>query len=299
MKSIFTAVVFIWGCISLGHSQTSNAVIPQEKSLIWEIKGKNLNQASFLYGTIHMIGKKDFFLTEGTKKSFDQAKQVAFEIDMEEMSNIMALVPLLMQSFMKNDTTLRDLLTKEEYTLVEAHFQKIGMPMMLLNRIKPMFLSAMDPESMMGKGGQKEDIVSYEMEFLEMAQKQKKNVEGLETAAFQMSMFDSIPYKVQANMLLESIKGGGESSDSQFAEMVDLYKQQDIQGMQDMVNDEGGTGPYNDLLLVNRNRKWIPVMEKMMQGQATFFAVGAGHLGGEKGVIALLRKAGYTVEPVK
>ncbi len=300
MKRIFTAVVFVLGLILSGHAQKNTELIPQEKSLIWEIKGKGLNQASFLYGTIHMIGKKDFFLTDGTKKSFDRSKQVAFEIDMEEMGDIMSLIPLLMQSFMKNDTTLQDLFSKEEYDLVKAHFDKVGLPMMLLNRIKPMFLSALDPSAMTGgDGGKKEDIVSYEMEFLEMAQSQKKPVEGLETAAFQMSMFDSIPYRAQAQMLLESIKSGADASDSQFDQLVDLYKKQDIQSMQDMMGEDDATNNYNDLLLVNRNRKWIPVMEKMMQDKATFFAVGAGHLGGAQGVIALLRAAGYTVEPVK
>lgn len=299
MKRIFTAVVLVLGLILSGYAQKNTELIPQEKSLIWEIKGKGLNQASFLYGTIHMIGKKDFFLTEGTKKSFDRAKQVAFEIDMEEMGDIMSLLPLLMQSFMKNDTTLQDLFSKEEYDLVKAHFDKVGLPMMLLNRIKPMFLSALDPQAMMGSGGKKEDIVSYEMELLEMAQHQKKPVEGLETAAFQMSMFDSIPYRAQAQMLLESIKSGADASDTQFDQLVELYKKQDIQSMQDMMGEDDATNNYNDLLLVNRNRKWIPVMEKMMQDKATFFAVGAGHLGGGQGVIALLRAAGYTVEPVK
>lgn len=299
MKKTFTAVVLVFGLFSFGMAQKNADLIPQEKSLMWEIKGKGLNQASFLYGTIHMIGKKDFFLTDGTKKSFDRAKQVAFEIDMEEMNDIMALVPLLMQSFMKNDTTLRDLMTKEDYKLVEDHFTKIGLPMMFLNRIKPMFLSAMDPKAMTGDGGEKENIVSYEMEFLDMAQKQKKPVEGLETAAFQMSMFDSIPYRVQANMLVESIKSGSESSDSQFDQLVQMYKQQDIQSMHGMMDEDDTTSNYNDLLLANRNRKWIPVMEKMMQDKSTFFAVGAGHLGGGQGVIALLRAAGYSVEPVK
>ena len=298
MKRIFTAVVLVSGLILSGYAQKNADLIPQEKSLIWEIKGKGLNQASFLYGTIHMIGKKDFFLTDGTKKSFDRSKQVAFEIDMEEMSDIMSLLPLLMQSFMKNDTTLQDLFSKEDYALVKAHFDKVGLPMMFLNRIKPMFLSALDPKAMTG-GGEKEDIVSYEMEFLEMAQNQKKTVEGLETAAFQMSMFDSIPYRAQAQMLLESIKSGADASDSQFDQLVELYKNQDIQAMQDMMGEEDTTNNYNDLLLVNRNRKWIPVMEKMMQDKATFFAVGAGHLGGGQGVIALLRAAGYSVEPVK
>jgi uncharacterized protein YbaP (TraB family) len=289
----------VTGLILSGYAQKNADLIPQEKSLIWEIKGKGLNQASFLYGTIHMIGKKDFFLTDGTKKSFDRAKQVAFEIDMEEMGDIMSLIPLLMQSFMKNDTTLQDLFSKEDYALVKAHFDKVGLPMMMLNRIKPMFLSALDPTAMTGGGGEKEDIVSYEMEFLEMAQNQKKAVEGLETAAFQMSMFDSIPYRAQAQMLLESIKSGSDASDSQFDQLVELYKNQDIQAMQDLMGEDDTTNNYNDLLLVNRNRKWIPVMEKMMQDKATFFAVGAGHLGGGQGVIALLRAAGYTVEAVK
>ena len=299
MKRIFTTVVLVTGLILSGYAQKNADLIPQEKSLIWEIKGKGLNQASFLYGTIHMIGKKDFFLTDGTKKSFDRSKQVAFEIDMEEMGDIMSLLPLLMQSFMKNDTTLQDLFSKEDYALVKAHFDKVGLPMMFLNRIKPMFLSALDPKAMTGGGGEKEDIVSYEMEFLEMAQNQKKTVEGLETAAFQMSMFDSIPYRAQAQMLLESIKSGADASDTQFDQLVELYKNQDIQAMQDLMGEDDSTNNYNDLLLVNRNRKWIPVMEKMMQDKATFFAVGAGHLGGGQGVIALLRAAGYTVEAVK
>lgn len=299
MKRIFTAVVLVTGLILSGYAQKNAELIPQEKSLIWEIKGKGLNQTSFLYGTIHMIGKKDFFLTDGTKKSFDRSKQVAFEIDMEEMGDIMSLLPLLMQSFMKNDTTLQDLFSKEDYVLVKAHFDKVGLPMMFLNRIKPMFLSALDPKAMMGDGSEKEDIVSYEMEFLEMAQNQKKAVEGLETAAFQMSMFDSIPYRAQAQMLLESIKSGADASDAQFDQLVELYKSQDIQAMQDLMGEDDTTNNYNDLLLVNRNRKWIPIMEKMMQDKATFFAVGAGHLGGGQGVIALLRAAGYSVEPVK
>jgi uncharacterized protein len=299
MKKVITTVFWIFGLLLASYAQKGNTeLIPQEKSLIWEIKGKGLNQTSYLYGTIHMIGKKDFFLSEGTKKSFDRARQVAFEIDMEEMSNIMALIPLLMQSFMKNDTTLSDLLSKEEYAQVEAHFKKVGLPMMFLNRIKPMFLSAMDPQSM-GGGMDKGDIVSYEMEFMEMAQAQKKPIEGLETAAFQMSMFDSIPYRVQAKMLLESIESKEHEGDSQFDQLVELYKQQDIQAMQSMMDEDQTTNTYQNLLLGNRNRKWIPIMEKMMQNQATFFAVGAGHLGGAQGVIALLRAAGYSVEPIR
>jgi uncharacterized protein YbaP (TraB family) len=53
-----------------------------------------------------------------------------------------------------------------------------------------------------------------------------------------------------------------------------------------------------DIMLFDRNRKWIARIQKMMADKPTFFAVGAAHLGGEKGVIALLRKEGYTLRPI-
>ena len=53
-----------------------------------------------------------------------------------------------------------------------------------------------------------------------------------------------------------------------------------------------------NVLLTDRNREWIPSMEEMAQEKPTFFAVGAGHLGGPEGIIILLRKAGYKVEAV-
>lgn len=79
--------------------------------------------------------------------------------------------------------------------------------------------------------------------------------------------------------------------------MLELYRNQDINAMHSMIGDDrSGMGGYEDILLNNRNRNWIPVMGRMMREQPTLFAVGAGHLGGESGVVALLRKEGYKVE---
>ena len=58
------------------------------------------------------------------------------------------------------------------------------------------------------------------------------------------------------------------------------------------------TSKYSDLMLKNRNQNWISRIEKIAKGKSTFFGVGAAHLGGQQGVIALLRKAGFTVEAV-
>ncbi len=287
-----------------GWAQPTSAVYApeaSEKALLWKISGKGLEAPSYLYGTIHMIGRDDYFLTAPAKEAFESVKHVAFEIDMEDMTDMSKMMPLMMKAFMTGDTTLSDLLTESEYAQVSAHFEKIGLPMMFVNRIKPMFLSVLGGgEDMMSFDPNAESsMVSYEMEFMKMAKEREMEIEGLETAEYQMSMFDSIPYSVQAEMLMEAINSGTEGSQDQFAKMVEMYKDQDIYAMQSMMDEEGGIAGYEDLLLVQRNRNWIPVMSKMMAQRPTFFAVGAGHLGGEEGVIALLREAGFTVEAVQ
>lgn len=279
--------------------------VPTEKSLLWKIEGKTLTQPSYLYGTIHMINKEDFFMTDSTLAVFDRAKKVVFEINMEEMSDMSAMFSMVGKIMMNDGTTLKDLLSEADYKLVSDHFSGMGLPMMMLERIKPMFLSAMAggdmdfTAPMPDGGGLGGDIKSYEMEFMEMAKAKNKGMAGLETIDYQMSVFDSIPYKDQANMLVSSIQSGENGEADEMTKMVEIYKQQDIVGMQNMFKEDvEGIGKYEDIFLKNRNRNWIPVMAEMAAEGTTFFAVGAGHLGGENGVIALLRKAGYQVSAV-
>lgn len=269
-----------------------------EKSLLWKIEGNDIAAPSYLYGTIHMINTEDYFLPDGTLSAIDASDQMVFEIDMNEMNDMSAIMGIMGQAFMKDGKTLSDLLSAEDYQLVSDHFKKIGLPLMMLERIKPAFLSVfaadMDPQGM-----QNGSIKSYEMEFFKMAEETSKPVAGLETIEYQMSVFDQIPYEDQAQMLIDAIKSGDSGAD-QFKQMVEIYKAQDIQGMISMFEEDEtmSSGNNNDLLLVQRNKNWIPIMSEMMKTQKVFFAVGAGHLAGKDGVVHLLRKAGYKLTPM-
>lgn len=289
--------LFFQGILLFAQTAGSNlAPTVAENSLLWEISGKGLEQPSYLFGTIHLIGKEDFILTDSTIAAFDRCTKVAFEIDLEEMTNISVMLPLLMKAFMRNGTTLRDLLSKEDYELVKKQFSDMGLPIFLLERVKPMFLSAMVGQQ--GGGTATGEMKSYEMELLDMARKAGKPVTGLETAAYQMSMFDSIPYQAQAEMLVQSLKTAPTDS-PEIDQLVELYKKQDLYGLQEMLEGESGMGEYTSLLLDTRNANWIPVMAEMMVSQPVFFAVGAGHLAGARGVIALLRAEGYSLRAVR
>ncbi|HFB99549.1 MAG TPA: TraB/GumN family protein [Phaeodactylibacter sp.] len=270
----------------------------KEKALLWKVTGKELKQPSYVFGTIHMISKEDFFLTDAIKDAFGKTNRVVFEINMEEMNDMSVLFKLMGKITMSNGQTLKDLISPEDYKLVEKHFSEMGLPLMFLEKIKPLFLSTFASGDAAPGDLQSGEMKSYEMVFMEMAQQDKKEMGGLETIEFQLSMFDSIPYKAQADMLVDAIKSSGEGDD-QFKQMVDLYKKQDLPGLYKMIEgDTEGVGDFEDLLLKGRNKNWIPIIEKMIANKATFFAVGAGHLGGENGVVALLRKQGYEVTAV-
>jgi len=285
-------------------STNSTADERLENRLLWKISGNNLQQPSYLFGTIHLIDSDSYFLPEGLLTAFDRSRSVVFEIDMAEMNDMGAMMGIMQRAFMDGGVTLKDLLSTEDYQVVESHFNEMGLPFFMLDRIKPMFLTILSDPSMMGDEGV--DLLSgaggmksYEVELNKMAEAAGKPVSGLETIDFQMSLFDSIPYRLQAEMLVEAIRnptamdGGGS-----LQQITEIYVNQDIEEMVSMVKDDSsGFGDHTDFILKNRNIAWIaPMVEKMNQAPV-FFAVGAGHLAGDYGVIRLLRKEGFTVEP--
>jgi uncharacterized protein YbaP (TraB family) len=290
------------GLAALKPIENSDAdSITLTNSLLWEISGNGLDKKSYLYGTIHMIAKSDFFITTPTRLALEGSEKVVFEINLRKMKNPLAMLSIFSKAMMKDGKRLRDLVSPEDYALVKRKFETIGLPLPMLERVKPLFLASFAEGDGMPN---RESSTSYEMEFLEIAEKNNKLLDGLETVEFQMGIFDSIPYRAQAEMLVANLKSD-KKEDNEFKKMVDLYKSQDIEGLCKTIqadttsNGSEGLGSYEEMLLVNRNRNWIPIMGRMMREKKTFFAVGAGHLGGTNGVIRLLRREGYKVRAVK
>ncbi|WP_020570774.1 TraB/GumN family protein [Neolewinella persica] len=283
----------------------------QDTFLLWSINGPGVANESYLFGTIHIIPEEDYFLPRGLVKSLNDADEVIFEIDPRQMSDPGMLMGLLTKINMRGDTSLEDLLPKEQYDEVEAYFTKMGMPFFLFKRMKPLFLSAMvgqDMEALKNGGGLSSGgTKSYELELTELAEAGEKAIGGLETMEFQLGLFDAIPYTAQAKMLFQSVVSDqGEDASSGISEMdkvVGLYKRKAIAEMAaSFTQESSGVAEFEELLLTKRNENWVPqIMAKIKanSAQPKLFAVGAGHLGGEKGVISLLRQEGLTVEPVR
>jgi uncharacterized protein YbaP (TraB family) len=238
-----------------------------------------------------MICKEDFLFSNTLKEKVTASKNVYLELDMDDPAMMMKMASL---AIMK-DKTLKDLMSKADYELVSAYVKdSLGMPMMMFNRMKPITLMSLIYTKVLPCSSTE----SYEGKFVELAKAQKKEVKGLETIEDQMGVFDKIPDSVEAQMILEMIRTMPEQR-KQMAQMVDSYKKENIQQLSEQMSESPEWKGFEDILLANRNRTWIAIMESAMKQGTQIFAVGAGHLPGKDGVINLLRQAGYTVTPVK
>lgn len=263
-------------------------------SLLWRISGNGLSKPSYLFGTVHLIPKDDFFVSKDMLMKFKEADQLVLEIDMGnfnpfDLTNMDGLS-------LPEGVSLETLLSKEDYKFLETFFSdSLGMSLSLLNKsnLKPIFLSSLITET--GLSGETE---SYEMTLTAWAKMHKKEILGLETLEFQFSIFDSIPYNKQAEMLMEGVRSYG-ASKNELDELYEYYKSNELSKLVSLSNNSASDlMEFEEILLNKRNIKWIPLIEKYSKEKSTFFAVGALHLPGEKGVINLLRKQGYRVEPV-
>lgn len=282
-------------CFGQGTKGTKNQL---ENALLWEIEVPSVPHKSYLFGTIHIIPEEDYFLPKGTLAAIDAAEKMVFEIDMGELSDMSIIMKLMSKIMMSDGVTLKDLLSEEDYELTKSHFQKMGLPLMFFERMKPMFLTVFAYNGMEPGALENGKIKSYELEFMKLAGDKSLPTAGLESIDFQISVFDSIPYDAQAQMLVDAIKNTNVDNDD-LKKMVEMYKSQNINTMHKMINeDEAGLAVYEELLLVQRNKNWIPQIIAMSKEAPTFFAVGAGHLGGENGVINLLRKEGIKLNPI-
>ncbi|MDZ4793911.1 MAG: TraB/GumN family protein [Bacteroidota bacterium] len=267
-----------------------------DNTLLWKISGNGLEKPSYLFGTVHMICKDDAFLSNNLAKAIEDADRVYLELDMD---NLFEMIGAMQKMKMNNDTTLADLLSPAEYKLAKEYFEAhiTMLPFSVLETYKPLVASSLLMEASMVCDEQ----VAMEQLVMEEAKKKGKRIEGLETMAYQMSIFDSIPYQLQARELLKSISGGDEKSegDKEFKELMKAYKEQDLEKLGDMISkSDEGMMQYEDVLLGNRNRNWVAKLKNLLPNKSLVIAVGAGHLPGEKGLINLLRKEGYKVTPV-
>ncbi len=235
-------------------------------------------------------------------KQFERAQAILVESDIDSAT----MVALSMKAVMMDDEVLPDLVTPQDHAMVLKAFREVynDMPALVVNRFKPSALLTLltlhytnlaIPELAQYEG------IPMDGFFAKIAHAEGKKVIGLEDAEETLQLaFDYNSRQEQANQLVKFLSRDKEDILKEHRMIADTYLTPDFDKMEAMNKSyflEYGEA-YMKMLLDNRNIQWMPAIEASIKTNPSFIAVGAAHLVGENGLIELLKRQGYKVEPV-
>jgi uncharacterized protein len=289
ISSIMRHIIFV---LSFLLSQNL-CVLSQENttsSLLWKISGKNMTGESYLFGTMHVQDETVFHMEDMVKKYILLCDAFAMEVLLDEINPVAAQSQMIMKN-----TTLKELLSAEDYLFLDEYMkEKLGQGVLMFNKMKPFFLSAQLMQIDMAK----DKALPMDMEFLDYARKNGKSVIGLERFEDQIRAVDKISLEDQASMLMDMVRDTLKEN-SNMEQLMSAYIAQDIELLYSItVSDTSLPANFQDIFLTRRNSKMVQQIIRFSKHQSVVYAVGAAHLGGPGGIIALLRKKGYLVEAV-
>ena len=281
---------------------TFAAVTTASAQVLYKVEGNGLTSPSYVFGT-HHLAPVSVIEEFGAAAPFKEVSQVVGEIDMTQDQMSMALA---MQGHMlaPSDSTLSKVISPEDYAVVNEQFKKWapmpGMDLTMLEPMKPMAVNTMVVVGMtrdaMPGFNPEEQLDGW---FQTTGQKEGKKIIPLETVEQQATiLFDTTPISFQADALVEMLKNPDKAV-SQTKTLTEAYMAQDLDKMLQLSEEDDEHPEFMIALLDRRNADWLTKLPGIFKEGPTFVAVGALHLAGDKGIIEGLRKAGYTVTPIK
>lgn len=290
MKRILSVIIFTF-CVSVTFSQ----------SLLWKVSENGLHGTSYLYGTIHVQNQKVFNFDGTVLNSLFSCEAFAMEVLMDEVD------PKVLRNsmYMPKGKLISKMISAEEFKKLDSLCKKeVGTTAYMMNSIKPFFvMGAIQSAAMSSHEDGETPKEALDMFFLSTAREHGMLCYGVEEYQTQIDAIDAISLKKQVKMLKDAINDYGSEADTSEAsnsadELLATYLSFDLERMLELTQDESMPQKFNQVFVIDRNVGMADNFEKIAKEHTVFCAVGAGHLGGAKGVIELLRKKGYTVEPV-
>lgn len=280
--------------------------------LLYKVSSGSLQKPSYIVGTYHLASANFADSIAGMREAMAQTEQVYGELDMQQMMSAEGGQKLMQAMMLPDGKTLKDILSSEEQGRLNAFMTKlIGTDMtnpmveQQMGRMTPQALTTQFTMLMYMKhssGFNPANLIdSY---FQQEAMKAGKTVKGLETIDFQIkTLFQGMSLERQKQLLM-CLVDNADYYDGETQRLSEAYFAQDLAKVKALMDEKQDTAcdstpAESEALIDSRNADWLTKMPAIMADKATLFAVGAGHLPGDKGVINLLRGAGYTVEPVK
>jgi uncharacterized protein YbaP (TraB family) len=267
---------------------------PEASSILYKISGNGLTKPSYLFGTFHVVCPADLVPSSTLNTYIAETDQMIMEINLSDPSELRSIT----ETFnMPEGKSLRDFLKPDQLGKVDAMVATyLGQPAEVSHSRKPVVLMMMIVASAKSMGCSPD---SYEFSLLMTAAGRKMPIIGLETVSEQMRMLDAKPLAEQARELYE-MSLDPQKWIQQLRDLSSAYRLRDSDKLYRLSAEQmKEQKTFSKQLLDDRNTRWIPKLDSALKAKPAFIAVGAAHLGGEKGLVKLLRARGYQVTAIK
>ena len=290
---LFAATV----AIALGLGCTAQAQI------LYKVEKKGCDKTSYLLGTHHFAPLSVIDSIQELPAIMKGIDKLYGEVEMSKMSDPAAMMGLQQMLMAPADSTLDKVLTPAQLDSVKTVWNEYTggqAPIEMVYPMKPAVLSTQLAAMMVQKAlPELNPLEGIDNTMQTRAAALGKPVAGLETIDFQMDMLYNRPVAEQAKDLMKTVSDVKGEQDKAI-ELSKAYLNHNIDKILEIVTTmEESDAEAAERMIYSRNDNWIKQLSEEMPGTSLMVVVGAGHLPGERGVIEGLRKAGFTVTPVK
>ncbi|MBN2571875.1 MAG: TraB/GumN family protein [Ignavibacteriales bacterium] len=268
----------------------------ENKSLLWKIETEN--NTVYLLGSWHLFKEEMYPLDKDIETAYDNSDIIVFEADIEPSSAMKLQAEMLDKGMFKGDSTLEMALGKNLYDKLISECQKINLPQIAINKMRPgIALLTFSSSYFLHKGFKPQ--LGLEYYFNEKGKTDGKTFDFLETLSFQLDLFIKLGNE-NLDELFKSSFDEIEQNDKYIDSMLTFWKIGDVENFGRIIDKEMDKYPtLKKETLTKRNENWVVKIEEYLRtGKNYFIVVGAGHLVGEDSVIELLKTNGYILEQI-
>jgi uncharacterized protein YbaP (TraB family) len=291
-RSFVRACACIALCLSVAGASAADGAAAQ-RHILWSLQGKT--NKVYLLGSIHML-KESEVLPAAIDSAYADAEALLMELDMDDLDQAQLQQAMQDLAVLPADQSLQQVLGPQTYADFAQKARALGIEPAMLDRFRPWFAAITLVQLQLMKLGF-DPAAGVEMRVTRRATGDGKQIQGLETARQQLEILSRLPEKEQREFLLYSVDDAQRMS-SEVDALLAAWRSGDAEALAKVLQE--GYEKYPDLyrpLTVERNRKWIPQIEQLLDDRDDYLVVvGALHLVGTDSVIDLLERKGHKLK---
>lgn len=275
--------------LGLFGSVTAHAASP-----VWALHGDH--NTVYLAGSVHLLKAAESTLPSGFDRAYKGSKAIVMELAIDKVDPMATASWMMENGMLQEGTTLRDKIGEERYRRVSKEAERLSVPTEAIDMMQPWVVGLQLIEMQYMKLGY-DPQSGVEQQLQHKAQADGKPISGLETMDEQLGVLQGMSNADQArflDMVVDEMHDVGGETQS----VVNAWRSGDAGKLSALLGDEYKSFPNLYRLLVSeRNKRWVPQIEKLLHGsQDAFVVVGALHLVGDGGLLEILRRDGFKAE---